>query len=773
MAYTINNFNDFEQFVRSYFRSDHSELDSIGNLQYDFMYSMPQKIAAAKNSLREDSAMKGTLRLLEEAEKLMNKSYEDYAKHVPGYYTAVHGMTVLSQSIEKGTIDVSVPAAKQIFDKCTVLEREHKKYGMNLVNVYGVINSIIDGKGAQNTVIDDMKKYGFYDEYAARDHSTEELDEKLTRTSSMQRYQIMQQIANALSAEQNILYYDSLPLASNMWRSALMDDHAPVMLSPEKAVLHLDKLEMNTGTLDLDNYRTLLDSNKAVATHWAKQCFTNMFDGIYNSFELEQMEQDGIDPLLGVYIDGKPISELYADTISEDRPLKAAQTILEGDHTLTVCRLEKQEDGSYTRGAILKGEVRTELEEHISLWHRLLRWLGIEQTKTARLTAKDLEAEEAIEKIRQNKSERTLSEVLQTHDASIINADRVFFKSNVPVGTPSADSYLNGLSMYYAESNGQQRFILHTTDRPATRGHLAVLYMLSNGMSLEDALSTDPLLDGKKKQLGKQFIETITVLDRESFAAENGISTDAANFENSYKDYYNQKTISVVNMYNEKLFPAQRMLEEMIPEIDINDTRQIAEVYPTLAMCTYGAIDIVQSISNAVKSLPDNELASRNIDRASTAKCYKIILDYCNQRENALSARGLTDPNKAFTALITKAGAEKLSNELNGAAPEQKVSIQASYARIADWIEASAKTKAYLLGGEKLSAIQQGSLNHLKSTHPVPKAAADFIENIHKRRFNERDGTAIFPVSDEELVAQFTNVQKEIKPPVLSKGKGM
>lgn len=770
MAYTINNFNDFENFVKNYFEADRSELDSIGRLQYDFMYSMPQKIAAAKNSLRENSEMKGTLRILEEAEKLMYQSYEEYAQHVPEYYTATHGMAVLNQSIQNGTLDVSPSALKQIHDKCSELERNHKKFGVDLVNIYGVINSIIDGKGAQNTVIDDLKKYGFYDEYTSRDHTAEELDEKLMRSSGMQRFELMHKIGKALSAEQNILYYNSLPLAAEKWKYALMKDHQPLKLSPEKAVLHLDKLEMNTGALNLNNYGTFLDSNKAVAEEWAKQCFANMFDGIYNSSELEQMEQDGISPLDGVYIDGKPISELYGDVISEERPLKAAQTILEGDHTLTVCRLEKQENGSYIKGAALKGEVRTELEEHISLWHRLLRWLGLEKTKVSRLTAGDLEAEEAIEKINQMNSNKELSEAIQTFEASIANVDRAFFKENVPAGIQNVDSYLKEMSMYYDEK-GHQFYLIGTMDRVPTRGHLAVLYMLSQGMSLEDALSTDSALDERKKQLGKQFIDTISVLDRKDYAAQSGISADADGFENSYADYCEAKRVGIVAMYNDMLFPAQRRLEGMIPEININNIRQLTNVYPTMAMCMYGALDTVQSIGKTANRFPEDTITQQNINRVSTSKCYSVIVDYCKKRADALSPEGMTNPKSAFMALIAKAGAERFTNEFNGKAPEQKLSIQASHARVADWIGVSAKQKADALSAEDARAIHQGLLDNLVSSKPVPKVTADFIGNIYEGKFDSR-GTAIFPVSDKELVAQFT-ATNEKKAPSLTRSKGM
>lgn len=769
MAYTINNFDDFEKFVKAYFDSDRSELDSIGRLQYDFMYSMPQKIEAAKNSLRGNSEMEGTLRMLEEAEELMKQSYEEYAQHVPEYFTATHGMAVLSQSIQKGILDVSISASKQIYDKCAELERAHKKYGVNLVNVYGIINSIIDGKGAQYTVIDDLKKYGFYDEYTTRDHTVEELDGKLMRTAGTLRYQLINKIGNAVRNKQHMLSDDQLPLVTSHSEFDLMENHQPLKLSPEKAVLHLDKLEMNMGALDLNNYSTLLDSNKAVAGEWARQCFANMFNGIYNSSELEQMEQDGIDPLDGVYIDGKPISELYGDVISEERPLKAAQTILEGDHTLTVCRLERRENGSYVKGEALKGEVRTELEEHISLWHRLLRWLGIEKTKVSRLTAGDLEAEEAVEKINHRNSNKELSDTIKIFDANVLNADRVFFKANVPADIQNVDSYINNLSMYNDEEGPS--YIVSTMYRSPTRGHLAVLYMLSQGMSLEDALSADPSLDEQKKQLGKQFIDTISVLDPEGFAAENGISVDEDGFEDSYTDYCREKKANIIAMYNDKLFPAQRILDGMIPELDINNTQQLIDVYPAIAMCVYGSLDAVQSLSNTAKSFPEDTITQQNINRTSTSKCYGIVLNYYRDKANALSAEGMTDPKSAFKALMAKACAERFTNELNGKAPEQKLSIQASYARITDWSNVSARAKANMLSDEDARAIHQGLIDSLKSSRPVPKVAADFIENIFKGRFNN-EGTAIFPVSDKELVAQFTATDEK-KSPTLTRSKGM
>jgi hypothetical protein len=76
-----------------------------------------------------------------------------------------------------------------------------------------------------------------------------------------------------------------------------------------------------------------------------------------------------------------------------------------------------------------------------------------------------------------------------------------------------------------------------------------------------------------------------------------------------------------------------------------------------------------------------------------------------------------------------------------------------------------------MLSDEDARAIHQGLLDSLKSSKPVPKAAADFIDNIFKGRFDNK-GTAIFPVSDKELVAQFT-ATNEKKAPTLTRSKGM
>lgn len=769
MAVTINNYNDLKKFVSDMIKNDISELDDIGRLQFDFLFSMPQKISAAKNNLRpsvkddmsqESRQAKGMLRLIEETENILNSAYEKYSENAFDYYIATKGLSILEQAKGNGTVSVTKEALDKLRAECSVFKSRNTNHKKDIVIAYGVLGALIDGKSISENCINNYIKYGFLKE--------EQASPKQHANAVTAHFSMLNDIKNNLSAEQHTLMLGDKPLASNDWIDTLMDGTEPLKLAPEKAMLCLDKTEMSDEKLSINNYKKLMKENPAVANLWAEKCFDNMFKGMYNASELEAMEQGGVSPLEGVYIDGRPMTEMFPDARRDDLCRLTAEALLDGGHSLSVCRMEKDGD-RFTRGTQIKTEVSTELPEKVSLWHRFLRWLGIEKTQKEKMSISDIQMEETIEKINSARLNDKLIEKKELSEASALNADRVFFQENSPEKTsfPALAAYSET-----PDAASSKHTVLMTMDRSYTRGHLAQLYMIGSGMSIENAMSTDPALDERKKELGREFLDTITILDRKKFAAEKGLDASAQDFEKVYIEYCTEKEKGIADMYNNVLLNGLKTAERTVAGLDINAPKQLAEKYDALYLCVMGGLDYEQSLANYLNANPEDTVTKDNHAYANAMKGYSVVLAYCDERAEALSPDGMAKPSAAVHALMYKAGAERVMNSLDGKTlAESSVSIQRmnEFKGMNDAVRLSGKIAIMEMGTEAVADMQQGSLSALKSKAAVPQLFADFIDNALNPEMRKLQNIPL-PTTPEKFAAQFDK-QSEIKEPTLTKSK--
>lgn len=752
MAVTIKNFNDLENFVRMMAKSNISELDDIARLMPDFMHSMPQKISAAKNGLRpavkDDMSVpsrqaKGRLRMLEEAENIFNNSYEQYAEAAVNNYIATKGLSVLHQAKESGAVSVSDADMKKLEDECRTYESRYKNRKRELVDAYGVLEAMIDGRSMEDLAVKNYQKYGFFGQgQATRDRKS---------GAVTCHFQVLRTIHEKLEPEQHALMYGDNPLAAGEWIEEAMQGMEPLKLAPEKAVLCLDKTEMNGEKLSINNYKRLLQTNPVVANAWAEQCFDNMIRTIYNESELQEMEQDGRSPLEGVHLDGKPLSEFFDGARKEDICRLTADALLKGGRVLTVCRMEKS-DGAYKLGEPLKTEVETKLPEKVSLWHRLLRKLGIEKTQKEKMTSSDLQIEESVEKINSARLNDRLQEKIDEYLPAIENNDRVCFMEN------AAENGLGKLAVYTA-ADGSQESVLTTLDRSSTRGSLATLYMIGSGMSINEALSADPALEERKRELGKQFLDTLTIPDREKFAQEKGLDTKAESFESTYLSYCADKEKAIIDTYNNVLYNGLCTVERSIAGLDITDSRQLIAKYPAVELCVVSALDYEQSIAPYERDHPEDAVTKQKRDYANAMKGYACVATYCEAKAEAFSPRGIAMPDKAVHALMLRAGAERIVNALSGKTlAESSVTIAQmnEFKGMNDAVRLSGKLHLLDMDAESLANMHGHSLDAISGKAPVPPLFAKFIDNALNDEMRHLERTPL-PTTPEKFTAQFDN----------------
>ncbi len=789
MPYNIKKYSDLENLVKTSAETAATERDNLGRLQYDFIYSIPQRIAAAKEALRNDPAKQGALKLLEAAEANMNTRYEAYITNAADYVITRRAENMVLAG--DGKISLSPEVKHELVEKVTQSTENHIDYGIGALAAYSIVSSVIDGRGYDMADITNMLV----------DNSVNQADSRLYPNShpvmtvhrvQHERREMLKSLAQQLSSSDPTLTLDGANLADGSWLSVINKERQPLKLAPEKAVLHLDAMEMPTGSLSLDNYGRVMEQNPTEAARWAKQCFTSMIDGMYSEAELEDLKRNGIDPMQGVFIDSKPIKEFFAEERGgTERPLddldlmRAAKTIMDGGHTLTVCRMEKEHDGFYF-GDPVPAEVRTEIKEEFSLWRAILRFFGLdkstEQSRVAAMTAGDLEAEEAAIAINSTLFDPYLEDLVDETDMVIENIDKDFFLKNINVNMKENErnQYIQSFSSYDTDEVAEagetrtsytQTLGVRNMDRSQSRGTMAALYCLGSGMTLEQVLGSGS--SEEKAALGREFIDLMTVQTRAEYAKAHDIEEKSFGFEERYKLYRADKEQQLMDMYTDKIAPVIHSLEREVRKMDVKDPASLSKHYPVVNLFVQAGIEFMQTSDNLYKAHPENPAFKKESEYALMLSSYTCIRDYIQERGKAFSNTGVCKADGLCIGLATKAAAINLIDTLDGRMlgdlTIDKAEIM-NLARTNTSVKNSMRQRMLDIDYEQQNAMR-GQLKAALNAKEAPAVFKDFVENIRTENF-DKNGIAKLPVSEEEFVQQFTAAPaaKKAPAPALSLG---
>ncbi len=778
MPYNIKKYSDLENLVKTSIDTNRTEKDNLGKLQYDFIYSVHQKVEAAKEALRKEPSKEGVLRLLETAEQNMNHYYSEYIANAADYVITRRAENMVLAG--NGNISVSPDVKRELDEKAVQVNENHINYGIRALASYSIVSSIIDGKAYDMAEITNMLVDNKVNQADSRVYTDSHPIVTVHRVQ-FERSRMCDNMAASLKGADRSLLVEGTILADGGWKRILNEEREPLKLAPTKAVLHLDTLEMPSGTLSLDNYGTLLEQNQPAAARWAKQCFTSMLQGMYGETELEDMRRQGIDPMQGIFIDSKPIKEFFAaERGGTERPLddydcvRAAKTIMDGGHTLTVCRMEKEHDGYYF-GNPVPAEVRTEIKEEYSLWRAILRFFGLdkssERSRVAAMTAGDLEAEEAAIAINSGLYDPYLDDLVEETVAVMEGIDRDFFLSNLPADVKDAGQYIQGLSTYDtdkrvegSEDSYEQAHGVRTMERVQSRAALAALYCLGSGMTTEQVLGGGNAAE--KSALGREFMDIMTVQTREQYSQAQGIARDADGFEQSYKHYRSDKEQQIMDMYTEKLAPAMHALEREIRQVNVKDPASLSAHYPTIQLCAQAGIDFTQSSDELFKAHPENAALRRESDYALMLTSYSCVRDYIQLRGSVYSNTGISKADDICRGLAAKAAAVSFMDTLDGRMLDDLTIDKAevkSLARVNTSVNYSMKQRLMEIEPAQMNAMR-GQLMTAFTAKEVPEVFRGFVENIRTENY-DLGGIAKLPVSNEDFVKQFTPAASAKKSP--------
>ncbi len=433
---------------------------------------------------------------------------------------------------------------------------------------------------------------------------------------------------------------------------------------------------------------------------WGASTFDNMLETLYNKDEWEDLKKNEIDLLKTVYLDGRPVTdqfqerkhgEAYEDYAKRIKSELVARA-LEGKGKLDVVPYRKV-NGEYSFGDPVPVNVKINLKEKVSAWKRFLRFFNVKielkKERAERLSLEDLNGEERREEIKRDAQRVAARENVSLHIREKLKetqygnnrANHDFFGYLVPGSRPDMNpafeakyferlnravlDQVNGkISPEVAEELGMPGMktvsVMDTMGRSSSRTSMVRLYALSKGMSLEDVLSPAPELRARKEEIGREFMDLITVKGSDEFHAENGPEAD-------YKAYFKDKSQKVYDTFLE--------FHHIMSELPFDyfkgtSPEELAENYDKISFVSTASQDIFQCCPRHVKAINFNQLDGLEQKIRSVGEL-GTIEDYC---ENYLATDTYVKSNLARTrederlvkALATKVKCEQLVADTAG-----------------------------------------------------------------------------------------------------------
>lgn len=339
------------------------------------------------------------------------------------------------------------------------------------------------------------------------------------------------------------------------------------VLTPKAANLIMNSNVLTDVTVDNFPARIRKENPKRLDIEWGVSTFDNMMDALYNKDELKAIKKDKKNFLDTVFLDGRPaLSVLPKQRKGESRDdymrrmkCEVVAYALEGKARMDVAPFAKTNEG-YDFKDPIPMHVQVNLKEEVSVWRRFKNFLGIKPKETKkqmaeRISLDELGKEDRHDEIkayvrsvveRERDHHRMKTAIKRTSDACL-QADMDFFGFMIEGKTPEKDQTLIGLldntvstvamvpmdketaaelGIPEKECSGGTVSMMKTLYRSQTRTALCRLFAMTQGMSMEEVLSDDPELRARKQEIGKAFVEKVTVMSKDEFIKKNGKDAD-------------------------------------------------------------------------------------------------------------------------------------------------------------------------------------------------------------------------------------------------------
>ena len=383
-------------------------------------------------------------------------------------------------------------------------------------------NVIQPGKAA-NEVLDEITEYARQMDMDARFANNPEYEANSYDDEFEKAY--VEELTQEFAAEEIIKLNEYEQRLANFKNNVTTFSSTVVSQDLDEVHLELDQSPFVDFTIDefVQNQKKGNLSNIELA--WAESNLNSMVSSLYTKDELRAFKQAGIDPAMGILIDGKPVDwhhrmnsfdSFYRATKPIDDAKNKSEIVskaLQGAR-IDVCKLNLNDKGGVDVDKIVPVKTDTTLKPRKWSFIRWLKeFLGIvpkimDKIMAANKSERNYTQEEvAAAKRNAVKLKARAESALQLERRDQYSKDffgEVFFDGKV-----FNETNLGG-AFQYTNAKGDNNSAIKTIGRKGTDVNMALLFGMSKGHSLNELLA--PENTELRKNVGQQFVEELGVI---------------------------------------------------------------------------------------------------------------------------------------------------------------------------------------------------------------------------------------------------------------------
>lgn len=325
--------------------------------------------------------------------------------------------------------------------------------------------------------------------------------------------------------------------------------------SLNNVTLTLDKNPIVTTTAEAFTEKQKNGSLSFAEIEWGESNIDNMVESIYTTDELKQLKSAGIDPAMGILVDGKPLDWKPGKPTTTLETAKTKCEIvskaMQGSN-LSVTKIVPDGMGGFKAGysAAAKTDLSMNTEKR-SIWTILKQLFGFIFSLKDKVAQANKEAEtyfvdnsQVTTTARKSIESAQLKELKTEREKENRSLDEDFYSCIYPPTEKypdTRDAIEAGLRKDATFSSGirpnSTSEILRTLGRSSSRVNLAIVYGLSKGHSYEDLTANTDEAKALRQDVGRDFVEEFKVCSIDEYAKTNGLEADSADTRKQYNNF--------------------------------------------------------------------------------------------------------------------------------------------------------------------------------------------------------------------------------------------
>lgn len=383
-------------------------------------------------------------------------------------------------------------------------------------------------------------------------------------------------------------------------------------------------------------------------TEWGETNIDRMVKALYTDDELKTLEKAGIDPAMGILVDGKAVNwneEIKTPTLSfrfneikknADTKCAIAAKAMEGAK-LDVCKFVPDGHGGFTNGPIVP--VKTDMSmntETRSFWTILKQLFGFvvtlkDKVKVANEAQRDYQIDPAnaktVSAARRSAEVTQIRNALARHSDNMSKLDLDFFSGAYNAYDKNRLEKINeGIlkDLTYTDYNGVERPALKTMGCNSSRANLAIMYGMSKGYTYEEL--TDKSADGAnlRSRIGKEFVSEIKMMTYDEFAKSSNVEKNDVT-----RDAYNRYLLDrVQNIEKVCANSYDELIKQPITRLDPSNHREFTDNF----IKQYALGKMAMDFSQSYATLKENKIAPTNGEAQKVTDRAGAVFDFTSGR---------------------------------------------------------------------------------------------------------------------------------------------